>query len=691
MSTPIHAHSWRHHPFLFDTQRFLFSLSSYLACVLTLGIAFAADLPRPWWAILTVYVTAQPMSGALRPKALQRLIGILLGAVVAIVTVPNLQNSPELLVLCLASWTGLCIYLAVLDRTPRAYIFQMAGFSAAVISFPYLDDPGNIFTTTISRVEEMTLAIASVTLVHALLRPRSVKSIIYARAAAFLADATAWADGAVDSRHQGLTYAHRQRLASDVTELGIIAVHLPYDTAGGVNTRRLVHALQRRLAALIPLASATAQRLDLLGGRDHVAADLAALIDQVRDWLREPPNVPAGDDDTNGAALVSRARSLSKHYGHSSDWHELISASLAERMAEFIEAVRDARTLVRALDDKPINNQNLTLLERPPPMARDAGMAALAGFATAAAVILYCAVWILLAWPAGSATAAFAALITCSFAAQEDPAPIIRRYLFATLATFPIAAIYMFVVLPCIDGYGMLSVALAPALIGIGYIQADPARSGAALPMFSCLIVGLGFVATFQPDFAEFVNTGIAQVMGIVITIAVTRLFRSVGVIWSARRMIRAQWRELEALATARGEPDFGSWTALALDRTGQIAARLAFASEGDELHAADGLGDLRVGRNILHLRRAAEVARGTAAEAINKLLSEVANLFRIRHRDGIAIPAGASVLTALDGAMTAIQTMDNDALRHQALLATVGMRCNLFPAQAGPGMAAAA
>jgi len=74
-----------------------------LACVLTLGIAFAACLPRPWWAILTVYVTAQPMSGAFRPKVSYRLAGILLGATVAVAVVPNLQNSPELLVLCLAT------------------------------------------------------------------------------------------------------------------------------------------------------------------------------------------------------------------------------------------------------------------------------------------------------------------------------------------------------------------------------------------------------------------------------------------------------------------------------------------------------------------------------------------------------------------------------------------------------------
>jgi uncharacterized membrane protein YccC len=290
-------------------------------------------------------------------------------------------------------------------------------------------------------------------------------------------------------------------------------------------------------------------------------------------------------------------------------------------------------------------------------------VAVLAGAATAVAIMLYCAIWILLAWPAGSATAAFAALITCSFATQEDPAPVIGRYLLATLITFPIAAIYMFVVLPCVDGYFMLSIALAPALIGIGYIQADPERSSAALPMFSCLIVALGFLDAFRPDFEVFVNTGIAQVMGIIITIAV-----------------RTQWYELEMLAKERGEPDFGRWTGLALDRLGQIAGRLAMVDESDVIHSTDGLADIRLGRNILHLRRAAEVTHGSATEAIDRLLGALADLFRKRRRQGVHLDADLSILTALDNAIAIIPTIEHETRRHQAMLAVIGMRCNLFP-----------
>jgi len=40
-------------PWPFDPQNFLFSLGSYAAAALTLGVCFASSLDRPWWALLT--------------------------------------------------------------------------------------------------------------------------------------------------------------------------------------------------------------------------------------------------------------------------------------------------------------------------------------------------------------------------------------------------------------------------------------------------------------------------------------------------------------------------------------------------------------------------------------------------------------------------------------------------------------
>ena len=664
-----------------DPQKLLFSLSSFIAAAITLAIAFSASLPRPWWALLTVYVTAQPMAGAFRPKVLYRLGGIAVGAGMTILLVPNLQNSPELLVLCLASWTGLCIYLAVLDRTPRAFLFQMAAFSSAVISFPYLDDPANIFDTTIARVQEMTVAILCVTAVHALLQPWSATPVIRARAQSFLGHARRWAAEAIGSRHTRLENEHRRMLAADITELGMIAVHLPFDQRWAPATKRRVTALQQQLARILPLASAAANRLDLLRAQGALSPELASLLDDVSDWLTDPES-----GVHQSAPLIRRCERMAAEGEAGAGWSGLLTASACVRMAEFLTALATSRRLAGRIGS-PGRPRLEARVAQPFALARDHGVAALAGLATASAIGLYCAVWILLAWPNGSATAAFAALITCSFAAQDDPAPVIGRYLWATLKTFPVAALYLFVILPRVDGFEMLIITLAPALLWMGYIQADPARSPQALPMFSCFIVAMGFLARFQGDFALFINTGLAQLGGIVATLAVTKMFRSANVLHTARRILRANWAELAQLADIRRPFLPERWTAQAVDRLGQVAARMAVAPEGDALHAADGLADLRIGRNIIPIRRALPHVPHDARHRLGAVLSGLSAFYSSRWRRGRADPPPAEMLRSIDQALHALLALPLDEPRRRALRALIGMRCNLFPAADAPAV----
>ena len=75
----------------------------------------------PYWAVSTVFITVQPLAGATRSKAIYRVCGTVLGAIVAVILVPNLVNAPELLTLAIALWVGLCLYFSLLDRTPRSY------------------------------------------------------------------------------------------------------------------------------------------------------------------------------------------------------------------------------------------------------------------------------------------------------------------------------------------------------------------------------------------------------------------------------------------------------------------------------------------------------------------------------------------------------------------------------------------
>ena len=118
----------------FSPQELLFSLKSFVAAMLALYLSSRFGLPRPFWAFMTAYIVAHPLASHVRSKALYRFVGTLLGCAATVVLVPSLSGSPELLSLALALWVGLCLYVSLLDRSARSYVF-MAHAHAAVCAW----------------------------------------------------------------------------------------------------------------------------------------------------------------------------------------------------------------------------------------------------------------------------------------------------------------------------------------------------------------------------------------------------------------------------------------------------------------------------------------------------------------------------------------------------------------------------
>src|ERR1700722_4419372 len=114
----------------------VFSVNCYIPPTLTMFVAFSLDLKSPGWAMTTVYLTSQPISGVMRAKALYRVIGTFVGGVAMVAIVPNLVDAPELTTLAIILWVTFCLYIALHDRTPRSYMFVLSGYTAALIGFP---------------------------------------------------------------------------------------------------------------------------------------------------------------------------------------------------------------------------------------------------------------------------------------------------------------------------------------------------------------------------------------------------------------------------------------------------------------------------------------------------------------------------------------------------------------------------
>jgi uncharacterized membrane protein YccC len=102
--------------------------------MLALYIAFYFDLPRPYWALASVYIVSNPFVGATRSKALYRVLGTVL---------------------------GVFVYISISTRAARNYVFLLASYSLSVIALPALSNPLTIFDVAVARTEEITLGKAS--------------------------------------------------------------------------------------------------------------------------------------------------------------------------------------------------------------------------------------------------------------------------------------------------------------------------------------------------------------------------------------------------------------------------------------------------------------------------------------------------------------------------------------------------
>ena len=209
----------------------IFSINCWIATIVALFIAFSLDLKSPAWAMTTVYLTSQPLSGVMRAKAVYRAIGTFIGGIAMVAIVPNLVNAPELTTLAIILWVALCVFVSLLDRTPRSYMFVLSGYTAALIGFPSVLTPGTVFDTAVSRVEEIMIGVVCAAIVHSLIFPKSALSAFEEKLRSGITEARRWIAEGLNKAPTPQVEMERRRIAADITELHTLGTSLRFDTS----------------------------------------------------------------------------------------------------------------------------------------------------------------------------------------------------------------------------------------------------------------------------------------------------------------------------------------------------------------------------------------------------------------------------------------------------------------------------
>jgi uncharacterized membrane protein YccC len=661
----------------------IFALKTFAGAMLALAFAFWLGLDNPYWCMATAYIVAQPLTGAMRSKALYRFCGTFVGGVAAVVLVPNLVDAPVLLSLALSLWIGLCLYLSLLDRSPRAYLFMLAGYTAGIIGFPSVADPAHIFQTALTRVEEISIGIACTTVVGTVVFPRSIGPVLAARIRAWLRPAGDWAEAALAGREEDPpTRSARRKMAAEAVDIGMMTSQLAYDHSVLQASVPQIRRLRLYILSLMPVLSSIGDRvaqLRLIGG---VTPSLQALLQDCAAWIRNTENY---DHEAADALDASIAR-LERDRDEELSWAGILRTTLLVRLHEFVAMVRHSRAIRHHVTDDAAAPESVPGIGvvAAPYQVRDHGLALLSALAAVIATLLVCGFWIFTAWPSGAGAAVMVAVACSFFAAQDDPAPAIAQMLRNGVIVVVADAIYVFAILPRVETFPELMLVLLPAGLIIGVLVSRPATFGTGMVMGAVGSTILALGNGYSGDFAGYANGGLGLIIGLASALVITRLIRSVGAAWSARRLLRAGWRDIAAAAAVQGHQDRARLTGLMMDRLGLLMPRLAAVSPGADLAAADVLVDLRVGLNVIGLQRelvylsvddqrqAARVLRGVAAHYAGNPLQ----------------PAAPALLDQLDRTILPIARRVNashDRHHRDALMMLVGLRMVLFPAAPPP------
>jgi uncharacterized membrane protein YccC len=657
-------------------NEWLYTVKTFAAAMLALYIAMAIGLDRPYWAMATVYIVSQPLIGSLRSKALFRLVGTVIGATATVVLVPNLVDAPEVLCGALALWTGGCLYLALLDRTPRSYLFMLAGYTAALIGFPAVDAPGSIWDIALARVEEIGLGIICTTVIGVVVFPRALGPLLSERILAWVANASSWAEELLDGGEIPANKAAHIRLAADAVELRMLASQLAYDTSIMQTATRWVSELQRRMVILLPLLSSIGDRIAALRAADGVTPNLERLLADMRVWVRAGAPPPRSEADRLHAWIARCEAETDPRAG----WCEVMRDSLLIRLAQLVDIRQDMRDLRRHIENgggalaTPLAMQ----IRTPERLHHDHGLALLSGLAAVLTIGMICTFWIATGWQSGAGAAALAAAACCLFAAMDDPAPALKKFLISAVLGVSFVGIGLFAILPLVHDFEMLALVLAAFFIPVGLLTAMPATQplGTALGFLTATLLSLQ--SAYAADFVTYADGSFAALLGVAGAAVMTSLMRSVGAEWSARRLLRAGWRDLAAIPRGQTSHARAALMGLLLDRIGLLVPRLAAVGEGNDLAAVDALTDLRIGINMIDLERDRETLPPSAQAAVNAVVFGTASQFAVQAAIGRVRRPSPALLRDIDRALDVAVAIPG-APGRELLLQLVGIRRGLF------------
>ncbi|HHT1317265.1 TPA: FUSC family protein [Klebsiella michiganensis] len=599
---------------LSDAHALLYSVRSFAAAMLAYYVALAIGLERPSWAIITVYIVSQTSVGASLSRSLYRLAGTVAGAGATVLIVPTFVNTPILCSVILAGWITFCLYLSLLERTPRAYAFVLAGYTASLIGFPAVADPGTVFNVALIRVQEIAIGIVCAALIHRYILPARISGLFNSKLAQTLhaarqriADTLA---GKADAQSEPL------HLALALQFLQGISHHIPYDFALSVPVRQARKALHDRLARLVIVNGEVRDRLQIIA---EMPAAMQALLNDVQVWLTCDNT---GQRKNAAEALQQRSAQLAQRLAAQAlTFEDALRVNFLRYIAELITLLQQCERLSEAIHHaRPAPAQAEDRAATGYVFHRDPLSAARTALGAFVIILSGCLLWIYSAWPDGGTAVSILGVCCTLFGSFDTPAPHIVKYIIGSVWGVVISLIYSFALLPPLSDFPVLVAVLAPVYLLAGSLQARPPTTFMAMGITLTLPVLCELGARYSGDFADAANTAIALFFATGFAVIGMSLLQTVQADAAIKRLLKLCQRDIRRSVSGVFKGDETHWTNLMIDRAALLLPRLPRSGQSSA-RALDRLVHfLRIGLCVMRLRRCETPAGSDIHEVLSRL-----------------------------------------------------------------------
>ncbi|MCY0111057.1 FUSC family protein [Pseudomonas monsensis] len=652
-----------------------YGVRTFAASMIALYIALLMQMPRPYWAMATVYIVSSPFLGPTSSKALYRAIGTFLGAAAAVLFVPMFVQSPYVLVVVIALWTGILLFLSLHLRTANNYALMLAGYTLPLIALPTVDNPLAVWDVAEARTEEIFLGIAVAAVIGAMFWPRRLAPVFNDAVGKWFADATTYSLKFLGRDVQPeQIMALRMAMVANFNSLELMIGQLPHEGARP-QTVRNTKELRGRMIHLLPVIDALEDSLYALERRTpELVEKFAPLLTATQQWL--------GHNDADLArwqALKDQLQALQPSCEALEDRQQLLFSNAIYRLGEFIDLWQDCRSLQDAILCERQDSWRAVYrhwrLGRLTPFL-DRGMMLYSVASTILAIIVASVLWILLGWPDGGSAVILAAVACSFFASMDDPAPQIYRFFFWTGMSVLFASLYLFLILPNLHDFPMLVLAFAVPFICVGTLTVQPRFY---LGMLLTLVNTSSFISiqgAYDADFFAFVNANLAGPIGLLFAFIWTLIARPFGVELAAKRLTRFSWKDIVHMTEPANLAEHRHLGVQLLDRLMQHLPRLAMTGQDTGI----AMREVRVGLNLLDLLAYTPRVSGAPQALLQQVVAEVGEYFRACLKAGERLPAPSPLLMTMDRARRALKGHGDEETRLNLLHALSGLRLALLP-----------